>query len=179
MATPNENMQKHYFIAPNEDMCPRDYALSVDTKSWGACLCWENGARRSKWGKSAKCVPALPVSTAANDGICSSKETNTLSCNITSCSYTNEGNPTPVAVDKNFPETHWCTQKTTTLSNQVCPLKSELSISLKDCLICQSDTATFYVNKDIGYEKCPEPSEQPNDNTENAISLSGIPEGIK
>lgn len=184
MATPNENMQKHYFIAPNEDMCPRDYALSVDTKSWGACLCWENGARRSKWGKSAKCVPALPVSTAANDGICSSKEANTISCikddkNTTKCSYINEENQT-VAVDKNFPETHWCTQKTTTLSNQVCPLKSELSISLKDCLICQSDTATLYINKGTGYEKCPEePSEQPNVNTENAISLSGIPEGIK
>ncbi|MDO4423691.1 MAG: hypothetical protein Q4C08_02740 [Pseudomonadota bacterium] len=179
MATPNENMQKHYFIAPNEDMCPRDYALSVDTKSWGACLCWENGARRSKWGKSAKCVPALPVSTAANDGICSSQETNIISCikddkNITKCSYTDKENQT-VAVDKNFPETHWCTQKTTTLSNQVCPLKSERSSTLKECLICQSNTATLSVDKDTGNGTCQEASGAPED----AISLSGIPEGIK
>ena len=179
MATPNENMQKHYFIAPNENMCPRDYALSVDTKSWGACLCWENGARRSKWGKSAKCVPALPVSTAANDDICSSKEINTISCikdneNITKCSYTNEEDQT-VAVDKNFPETHWCTRKTTTLSNQVCPLKSERSSDLKECLICQSNTAILSVDKDTGDGTCQEDSGA----SENAISLSGIPEGIK
>ncbi len=180
MATPNENMQKHYFIAPNEDMCPRDYALSVDTKSWGACLCWENGARRSKWGKSAKCVPALPVSTAANDGICSSKEANTISCikddkNTTKCSYINEENQTTVSVDKNFPETHWCTQKTTTLSNQVCPLKSERSSTLRECLICQSNTATLSVDKDTGDGTCQEASGA----SEDAISLSGIPEGIK
>ena len=58
-----------YKIGDGEDMCPRDYGLGVATQSWGACLCWENGARRSKWGKSAKCVAALP-STAAEDGVC-------------------------------------------------------------------------------------------------------------
>ena len=30
--------------------------LSVDTKSWGACLCWENGGRRSEDGASVSCV---------------------------------------------------------------------------------------------------------------------------
>ncbi|MBE6457487.1 MAG: hypothetical protein E7011_01625 [Alphaproteobacteria bacterium] len=50
-----------YSIGAGEDMCPRDYRLQVDTQSWGACLCWENGARRSKWGQSAKCVTGLPV----------------------------------------------------------------------------------------------------------------------
>ena len=39
----------------NENMCPRDYSLSVDTKSWGMCSCWENGARRSKNGTTTKC----------------------------------------------------------------------------------------------------------------------------
>ena len=42
-----------------ENMCPRDYTLSVDIKSWGICSCWENGARRSKDGKTAKCVAAI------------------------------------------------------------------------------------------------------------------------
>ncbi len=58
-----------YKIGDGEDMCPRDYGLGVATQSWGACLCWENGARRSKWGKSAKCVAALPMS-GAQDGVC-------------------------------------------------------------------------------------------------------------
>ncbi len=58
-------------IGDKEDMCPRDYGLNVDTQSWGACLCWENGGRRSKWGKSAKCVAALPVEeTQVADEIC-------------------------------------------------------------------------------------------------------------
>jgi hypothetical protein len=39
-----------------EDMCPKDYRHTVDTQSWGACLCWENGARRSKNGESVKCL---------------------------------------------------------------------------------------------------------------------------
>ena len=38
-----------------ENMCPRDYGLSVDIESWGMCSCWENGARRSQNGQSTKC----------------------------------------------------------------------------------------------------------------------------
>lgn len=60
---------KEYHIGNNEDMCPRDYGLSVDTSSWGACLCWENGGRRSKWGKSAKCVDAVPVAPLRYDPV--------------------------------------------------------------------------------------------------------------
>lgn len=63
-----------YGIKTNENMCPRDYDLDVDTQSWGACLCWENGGRRSKDGTSPKCVSALPVTDAnlASDTQCSS-----------------------------------------------------------------------------------------------------------
>ncbi|MDE5615464.1 MAG: hypothetical protein K2I81_01370 [Alphaproteobacteria bacterium] len=57
-------------IADGEDMCPRDYNLNVQTQSWGACLCWENGGRRSKWGKSAKCVAEIPVDREAMDNTC-------------------------------------------------------------------------------------------------------------
>ncbi|MDR1361248.1 MAG: hypothetical protein LBJ18_02985 [Rickettsiales bacterium] len=42
-----------------ENMCPKDYDISVDTSSWGACLCWENGARRSLDGTAVKCEKAV------------------------------------------------------------------------------------------------------------------------
>lgn len=44
-----------------ENMCPRNYQNNVDTSSWGACLCWENGARRSNNGTSSRCMASLPV----------------------------------------------------------------------------------------------------------------------
>lgn len=44
-----------------ENMCPRDYGKNVDTASWGACLCWENGGRRSNNGTSTRCVATFPV----------------------------------------------------------------------------------------------------------------------
>ena len=59
-----------YKVQAGENMCPRDYELGVDTQSWGACLCWENGGRRSKFGKSAKCVAALPTDTPQYDKAC-------------------------------------------------------------------------------------------------------------
>ena len=49
-----------YGISDGENMCPRDYNLNVDTYFWGACLCWENGGRRSHNGKNATCVAELP-----------------------------------------------------------------------------------------------------------------------
>lgn len=64
------NLKALYGVGVNEDMCPRGYIDTVDTKSWGMCNCWENGARRSKWGQSVKCVPAIPTSTAKNDVDC-------------------------------------------------------------------------------------------------------------
>ncbi len=60
-----------YGIKNGEDMCPREYDLNVDTQSWGACLCWENGGRRSKWGTSPKCMAVLPTTSVVNDAACS------------------------------------------------------------------------------------------------------------
>lgn len=56
-----KKLRHAYVIGEYENMCPRDYDMNVDTYSWGACLCWENGGRRSKWGKSTKCVAGFPV----------------------------------------------------------------------------------------------------------------------
>ena len=89
-----------YKIGDGEDMCPRNYRLGVATQSWGACLCWENGARRSKWGKSANCVPALPKQNAA-DKTCATDEVLDLS-------------------DADLTEDDWCTVSTMSDFNQVC-----------------------------------------------------------
>lgn len=45
----------------HENMCPLDYGSDVDVQSWGACLCWENGGRRSNNGTSIRCTPSFPV----------------------------------------------------------------------------------------------------------------------
>lgn len=44
-------------LTGGENMCPLNYWKKVDTSSWGACNCWENGGRRSLDGTSLKCVP--------------------------------------------------------------------------------------------------------------------------
>ena len=96
-------------IGHYENMCPRDYDLDVDTQSWGACLCWENGGRRSKWGTSPKCVAVLPVDKDAKDATCSAEYTIT----------------TPTEADA----TKWCTQPVTQF-NQVCSMdKGKLLIN--------------------------------------------------
>jgi len=61
-----------YGISDGENMCPRDYNLNVDTYFWGACLCWENGGRRSRNGKNATCVAELP----GNDNTWYTQDTN-------------------------------------------------------------------------------------------------------
>ena len=95
---------KTYGIGDGENMCPRDYTLGVATKSWGACLCWENGGRRSKWGKSAKCVSALPVATTVNDANCNN-------------------DPDQIATaTQNTSADNWCTQTEISGLNQVCPI---------------------------------------------------------
>ena len=49
-----------------ENMCPRNYWNTVDTQSWGACLCWENGGRRSNDGTSTRCTASFPVKPIKN-----------------------------------------------------------------------------------------------------------------
>ena len=114
------NLFSLYSILENENMCPRDYSLSVDTQSWGACLCWENGGRRSKNGLSPKCVAALPVAETANDNNCSD----------TTPWDTSSGVPTI---------NNWCT-KGTTYKNQVCPLNATASTEEESKGYCKTDT---------------------------------------
>ncbi len=113
------NLVEIYHIGTNENMCPREYALNVDTQSWGACLCWENGGRRSKWGKSPKCIAGFPVSVAdgdkaPNDAVCA--EDVTLM-------------PIDDTFDKQFDAEHWCTIPAKLLSsdNLVCPIDGAIT----------------------------------------------------
>lgn len=107
------NLIELYSVGKEENMCPREYDLNVDTQSWGACLCWENGARRSKWGKSPKCVAAFPVTATAenapNDAICSKNDT-LVTVND--------------SFNSQFSVQHWCTAPNALLSsdNKICPL---------------------------------------------------------
>ncbi len=50
-----------YKLRNSENICPADYASKVDTNSWGACSCWENGGLRSKNGTTQTCLPLLPI----------------------------------------------------------------------------------------------------------------------
>lgn len=95
-------------IEESENMCPRDYGLNVDTQSWGACLCWENGGRRSKWGKSPICVTALPTKTPEGG-----KDALDASCSA-------EGITISTAT-KDTSRDQWCTQSINLDTKQVCP----------------------------------------------------------
>lgn len=71
-----------------ENMCPRDYSKTIDTESWGACLCWENGGRRSNDGTSTRCVPTFPAYplttytiTPNGDNTSSAQQTTTYGAN--------------------------------------------------------------------------------------------------
>lgn len=74
IASSKRSLVYWYHFAPEEDMCPLNYNIDVDTPSWGMCSCWENGGRRSKNGSISTCRPLLPTFAITNSGedpICS------------------------------------------------------------------------------------------------------------
>ncbi len=126
-----------YNIGLNENMCPREYDLSVDTQSWGACLCWENGGRRSKWGKSPKCVAGFPTAQEAKDSTCPDYSTTTSSIFTDSSSAHTVDN--------------WCTvpNKLISSDNQVCTVKGSRGDNDEGC---KSNGKTLYNLPDgLGY----------------------------
>lgn len=114
-----KTLRESYGIADAENMCPRDYGLSVDIQSWGACQCWENGGRRSKFGTSAKCAPVLPLDVPEDKQELVSDD---VLCNATSVS---DNAKLGTATKKSI----WCLQSGTSagmsVKNQVCPLESQ------------------------------------------------------
>ncbi|MBD5391349.1 hypothetical protein HDR66_00925, partial [bacterium] len=107
-----------YGVTIDENMCPRDYSSTVDTKSWGMCSCWENGGRRSKNGTTATCLPIIPVESAQNDELCPIDETNKLLALKTNCTTDN-----CIKTDKAKNETNWCTN----------PFASSASTDYRSC----------------------------------------------
>ncbi|MDR1337870.1 MAG: hypothetical protein LBJ73_02460 [Rickettsiales bacterium] len=109
---------ENYGIGNKEDMCPSGYSQRVATESWGVCLCWENGARRSRWGTSVKCVAELPVVNPSPDG---------QSCLTGGTNSSGTG-------------TNWCSRNVTSANNQVCPWGTNRGADGK----CEWDKITDY-----------------------------------
>ncbi len=150
----------------NENMCPRDYNSSVDVQSWGACLCWENGGRRSNNGTSTRCVPTFPVRslntyeiTAVNASTYSAQQMQTYGLN-NSCSsqfITGVNNDNEVTATSGFTlwpysttgsvtndlptEKDWCTG-TINGDNQVCPFGVDVDNQNK-CAECRTGWTTL------------------------------------
>lgn len=116
-----ENLIRSYGVLQGENMCPRDYGLGVDVQSWGACLCWENGGRRSKNGTSTTCMPVVPSSTGNNGKACpaTQKFEGILDWGVDNSGWNQktkkdeQNNDVPVPFG-------WCTVSWINNSNQVC-----------------------------------------------------------
>lgn len=122
-------------IDGGEDVCPKDYILNTDTNAWGACLCWENGGRRSKQGQIKKCMAVLPV---ALNGSWGAPTANDASCTLSSGFYVILGNQAPSI-------NHWCTSDLEPNTNQVCPINSHNSYTV-DCSVIPNELPTGILN---------------------------------
>ena len=107
-SVPFAELKKWYHFIDNEDMCPANYDSGVDTKSWGACSCWENGGYRSKNGTISTCRPIIP----AISGI---SKTEDVSCTADMLSQ-NADAKTP----------YWCQQTVFSSDGQLCPTMKTL-----------------------------------------------------
>jgi len=100
-----------YHFIPEEDMCPLNYGVDVDTQSWGMCSCWENGGWRSKNGTIPTCRPLLPALAGDNDPICSAD----ILCQD---GADNEMCAQPYSATT---VSYWCQQSVMSSLGQICP----------------------------------------------------------
>ncbi len=124
-----QSLVELYRVGHKENMCPRDYSSTVDTKSWGICSCWENGARRSKNGTSPKCMNVLPFHLSTN-----TKFTDDVSCILNGTVYQEPDTnyyPGKTKNDEDKDPGIWCTQPVVSTLNQVCPIPKTRSGSAK------------------------------------------------
>ncbi len=142
------NLVELYAVGDGENMCPRDYDLGVDTQSWGMCSCWENGGRRSKWGRAANCVAAMPWHGRA-DKTC-------MEYGSTGTSIWPGDKPS-----EEYTADDWCLMPASMVAsnNQVCPVagqvhKSETSGTTSDigvgCDAVKNDKNSFLSNLPAG-----------------------------
>ncbi len=118
MGTNSANLISLYHIYDNENICPQNYKMQVDTTSWGICSCWDNGGRRSNNGTIGKCTASSPAI---------SREENTTPSNA-KCDPSSMGLPSMFESDtegaKNSRTTsraeNWC-ELDISQDDQVCP----------------------------------------------------------
>ena len=123
----------NYALTLPENVCPKDYTLNIDTYAWGACLCWENGGRRSKYGIFTKCVAGIPITGVQNSGGAAVPNANMPMANRPldgECQDLKDagavplhsgwgGNPSTLLVD------FWCTSTTHQTKDSVCPYNDQ------------------------------------------------------
>ncbi len=123
-----QDLENAYGITAGENMCPRDYGLGIDTKSWGICSCWENGGRRSKHGRSATCVAELPAEkhlSGYNDSC--TWDGNSPTCtgpNGTQCEDPDVflyNGLDEARIDSQLTTSRWCTRTAIDSKGRVCP----------------------------------------------------------
>ena len=119
-----------YSIIIGENMCPRDYELNVDTQSWGACICWENGGRRSKNGTSPKCMNIIP---AIGSGL--EKITDEQPCTSKMLPYVGTLGTKDVF-------SSYCTKEPSP-SNQICPLNATVDPGNGACIVDGSELTSL------------------------------------
>jgi len=127
----------YYSIILGENMCPRDYELNVDTQSWGACICWENGGRRSKNGTTPKCMNIIPAVILKTDGSALyEKITDEQACiSDKMMSYILTSN-----IEDIF--SSYCTKEPSP-SNQICPLNATVDPDNGACIVDGSELTSL------------------------------------
>lgn len=106
-----------YHFVENENMCPANYEITIDTQSWGLCSCWENGGQRSKNGQTSTCRPLLPA--------ISGSETEDIACSqdvLCKQSYSEEETvPDNCKQPYSSKTSYWCQQNTKSSEGKLCP----------------------------------------------------------
>lgn len=109
-----------YHFNHEENVCPANYSSSVDTQSWGACSCWENGGYRSKNGTTSTCRPIVPSISAGSAS--ESEEELCTANNLCKETYTaSETVPYTCAQPRSNRAYYWCQQTVMSSDGQICP----------------------------------------------------------
>ena len=131
-----------YHFIPEENMCPLNYGIEVDTQSWGMCSCWEHGGYRSKNGTISTCRPLLPAQSGTNDSLCSN---DILLCPEASTDDLCLKSRSPNSVS------YWCQQSVISTLGQICPTtniktpdapQGQVTVSCADYNSNEIDTVT-------------------------------------
>ena len=140
----NQNLDSLYSILLGENMCPRDYELNVDTQSWGACICWENGGRRSKNGTAPKCMNIMPAQHTGNDTEQGTEEESKPILGET-CDSSTMGifGAWIVIIESYFGMYYSYCTKEPSPSNQICPLNSTVDPDNGACIVDGSELTSL------------------------------------